>query len=82
MASNSPEFKKTKFSPRFVLVYLLTSDQNPIVVIPRNINKVTWENGYCERFNARFRDKLLNGEIFCNLREAQIIIQKWRRSYI
>jgi len=22
-----------------------------------------WENGYCERFNARFRDELLNGEI-------------------
>ena len=21
-----------------------------------------WENGYCESFNARFRDKLLNGE--------------------
>jgi len=23
-----------------------------------------WENGYCESFNARFRDELLNGEIF------------------
>tara|TARA_R100001143_G_scaffold61495_1_gene62363 strand:+ start:5255 stop:5434 length:180 start_codon:yes stop_codon:yes gene_type:complete len=21
-----------------------------------------WENGYCESFNARFRDELLNGE--------------------
>ncbi len=23
-----------------------------------------WENGYCESFNARFRDELLNGELF------------------
>ena len=23
-----------------------------------------WESGYCESFDARFRDELLNGEIF------------------
>ncbi len=23
-----------------------------------------WENGYCESFNSRLRDELLNGEIF------------------
>jgi len=40
-----------------------------------------WENGYCESFNARFRDELLNGEIFCSLSEAQIIIEQWRRFY-
>ena len=40
-----------------------------------------WENGYCESFNARFRDELLNGEIFYSLKEAQIIIESWRRHY-
>ena len=30
-----------------------------------------WENGYCESFNARFRDELLNGELFYSLREAK-----------
>ena len=40
-----------------------------------------WENGYVESFNARFRDKLLNGEIFYSLREAQILIERWRRHY-
>lgn len=40
-----------------------------------------WENGYCESFNARLRDELLNGEIFYTLREAQIIIEQWRRHY-
>lgn len=38
-----------------------------------------WENGYCESFNGRLRDELLNGEIFYSLREAQIIIEEWRK---
>ena len=33
-------------------------------------------NGYCKSFNARFRDEFLNGEIFYNLREAQILIEE------
>jgi len=40
-----------------------------------------WENGFCEIFNARFRDELLNGEIFYSLKEAQIIIEQWRKHY-
>jgi putative transposase len=40
-----------------------------------------WENGYCESFNARFRDEFLNGEIFYSLREAQILIEEWRKHY-
>jgi transposase InsO family protein len=40
-----------------------------------------WENGYCESFNGHFRDKLLNGEIFYSLKEAQIIIEQWRKHY-
>jgi len=40
-----------------------------------------WENGCCENFNARFRDELLNGEIFYSLKEAQIIIELGRRHY-
>ena len=35
-----------------------------------------WENGYCESFNARFCDELLNGELFDSLPEAQILIEK------
>jgi transposase InsO family protein len=31
-----------------------------------------WENGYCESFNGKLRDELLNGEIFYTLKEAQI----------
>jgi len=40
-----------------------------------------WENGYVESFNARLRDELLNGEIFYSLKEAQILIEQWRKHY-
>jgi putative transposase len=40
-----------------------------------------WENGYVESFNARLRDELLDGEIFYSLREAQVVIESWRRHY-
>jgi len=40
-----------------------------------------WENGYCESFNAHFKDDLQNGEMFYTLKEAQIIIEKWRKHH-
>ena len=40
-----------------------------------------WENGYCESFNSKLRDELLNGEIFYTLKEAKIVIEGWRRHY-
>lgn len=40
-----------------------------------------WENGYCESFNSKLRDELLNVEIFTTLREAQVLIESWRRHY-
>ena len=40
-----------------------------------------WESGYCESFNSKLRDKLLNGEIFYSLAKAKIISESWRRHY-
>jgi transposase InsO family protein len=40
-----------------------------------------WENGYCESFNGKLRDELLNGEIFYSLKEAKTVIEAWRRHY-
>jgi transposase InsO family protein len=40
-----------------------------------------WENGYCESFNSKLRDELLNGEIFYSLKEARVVIEAWRRHY-
>jgi putative transposase len=40
-----------------------------------------WENGYCESFNSKLRDELLNGEIFYSLNEAKVVVETWRRHY-
>ena len=40
-----------------------------------------WENGYCESFNGKLRDELLNEEIFYTLNEAKIVIEAWRQHY-
>ncbi len=32
-------------------------------------------------FNARFRDEFLNDEVFYSLREAQVLIEQWRKHY-
>lgn len=40
-----------------------------------------WENGYNERFNGILRDELLDGELFYTLKEAQVVIEDWRKEY-
>ena len=40
-----------------------------------------WEIGYAEFFSGKLRDERLNGEVFNTLREAQVLIEEWRRHY-
>lgn len=40
-----------------------------------------WQNGYVESFNGKLRNELLNGEIFYKLKEAKILIERWRHHY-
>lgn len=40
-----------------------------------------WENGYIESFNGRMRDEFLNGELFGNMYEAQVLIKRWVEYY-
>jgi transposase InsO family protein len=40
-----------------------------------------WENGYCESFNGKLRNELLDGETFYTLRDAQVLIEQWRYHY-
>jgi transposase InsO family protein len=40
-----------------------------------------WENGYCDSFNAKLRDELLNDEIFYSLAEAKTVIDSGRQQY-
>ena len=36
-------------------------------------------NGYVESFNGKLRDEPLHGEVFKTRREAQALIEEWRR---
>jgi transposase InsO family protein len=36
-----------------------------------------WENGYIESFNSRMREEFLNGELFGNLYEAEVLTKHW-----
>ncbi len=40
-----------------------------------------WENGYNESFNGKLRDELLNVELFNDIREAQVLIERRRRHF-
>ncbi len=68
-SDNGPEFSAQAVRDRIAAVGATTAYIEP---------GSPWENGYCESFNARFRDELLNGEVFYSRREAQILIEQWR----
>ena len=40
-----------------------------------------WENGYNESFNGKFRDELLNRELFYSLAEAKYLVENWRQHF-
>ena len=40
-----------------------------------------WENGYIESFHSRFRDELLNRELFYSVKEARVLAENWRMDY-
>ena len=40
-----------------------------------------WENGYNESFNGKLQDELLRREIFMTLKEARVLVERWRWEY-
>jgi len=40
-----------------------------------------WQNGFIESFNSRFRDELLDRELFTTRLEAQVLCERYRRFY-
>ena len=67
----------SEFTAKRVRSWLKTLAINPLFIEPGS----PWENGYIELFNGKLRDELLNGEIFYSLKEAQVLIEMWRRHY-
>lgn len=71
-SDNGPEFIATNLRMWFEHLEL-----KPLFITPGS----PWENGYIESFNGKVRDELLNGELFYSLKEAQVLIEKWRVHY-
>ncbi len=40
-----------------------------------------WENGYVESFNGQLGDELLKCEVFNTLKDAKVLIERWRVHY-
>ena len=76
-----PEFIRSDNGPKFVALKVREWIEAVGAKTAYSEPGSPWENGYCESFNARFRNELLDGEVFYSLREAQILIERWRRHY-
>ena len=71
-SDNGPEF-----TAELIRKWLARVDVDTLFIEPGS----PWENGYVESFNGKFRDELLNGEIFYTLQEAQVLIERGRQHY-
>jgi transposase InsO family protein len=67
----------SEFTAKRVRNWLDRLEVKPLFIEPDS----PWENGHIESFNGRMRDELLNGEIFYTLKEAQVLIEMWRKEY-
>lgn len=81
LTKGQPKFIRSDNGPEFIAIqlrdWLLKLEVKTLYIEPGS----PWENGYCESFNGRMRDEFLNGEIFYSLKEAQVLIEKWRKEY-
>jgi transposase InsO family protein len=71
-SDNGPEFTANR-----VRAWLKRLDVKPLFIEPGS----PWENGYIESFNGKMRDELLAREIFYSLKEAQVLIEMWKKQY-
>jgi len=77
----APQYLRSDNGPEFVAeaiqTWLKKSGVHTLYIAPGS----PWENAYIESFNSRFRDELLNAEVFGNLREAKVLVEDYRRRY-
>jgi transposase InsO family protein len=76
-----PDFIRSDNGPEFVArdlqEWLGRSGSQTLYIKPGS----PWENAYIESFNGKFRDECLNREIFRNGKEAQEVVEAWRKEY-
>ena len=67
----------SEFTARAVRTWLKRVGVKTLFITPGS----PWENGYNESFNGTLGDEVLKREIFYTLKEAQFIIEEWRKEY-
>jgi transposase InsO family protein len=67
----------SEFTASCVRAWFDKLDLKPLFITPGS----PWENGYVESFNGKLRDELLKGEFFYSLKEAKVLIERWRVHY-
>ncbi len=67
----------SEFIGQAVNYWLAEKGIKPIFIEPGK----PWQNGKCESFNGKLRDELLSREWFSSVKEAQVVIEGWRRFY-
>lgn len=76
-----PEYIRSDNGPEFV-AEIIRNWLKDLEVTPTYIEPGSpWENGYIESFNGKFRNELLNGEIFDTVFEARVLTERWRKQY-
>ncbi len=71
-SDNGPEF-----TAKVVRAWLAKVGVRTLFIEPGS----PWENGYVESFNGKLRDEVLRGETFYTLKEAKVLIERWRVHY-
>ena len=76
-----PRFIRSDNGPEFIAEaikgWLHDRGVGPLYIEPGR----PWENGYAESFQGRFRDELLDREVFHGVREAKVLAEQWRLEY-
>ena len=76
-----PDFIRSDNGPEFasnaVKKWLKASHVKTLFVAPGS----PWENGYVESFNSKFRDELLNRELFLHIDELRYVADRWQMDY-
>ena len=76
-----PEYIRSDNGPEFIATavkdWLKEAGVQTIYIEPGS----PWQNAYSESFNSRFRDELLDREVFMTLREAKVLVEDHRVEY-
>lgn len=66
-----------EFTARAVMTWLRDRNVGPAYIAPGR----PWQNGFVESFHGKLRDECLNREWFRDVREARVLIERWRQFY-